>query len=161
MSIATGQTATYTLLLSSQATLQGAVAFSCSGRPAHSLCTVNPGTAPLGATSVVTVTVATGLAMAELQPPATPFAQRTVWLACFAPALLLIGRRRRKHLLAAAVFTLLLAGLSACGTPRTIPSVATTTPVAPVVTPSGAYSLVVTGTSAGLARSVTLTLAVQ
>ena len=161
LSIATGQTATYTLLLTSQAALQGSVAFTCSGRPAHSLCTVNPGTAALGATSVVTVTVATGLAMAELHPPATPWTQRTIWLACFAPALLLIRRRRLTHLMASAILTLLLFGVTACGTPRTIPSVTTTTPVAPVVTPSGTYTLVVTGTSAGLTRTVNLTLTVQ
>ena len=43
MTIMSGQSATYTLLLSSQAGLAGTVAFSCSGKPAHSLCTVNPG----------------------------------------------------------------------------------------------------------------------
>ena len=59
------------------------------------------------------------------------------------------------------VVAFVLCGLTACGTSRTIPGDSTLTPVVPVVTPSGTTTLVVTGTSAGLAHAVTLTLVVQ
>ncbi len=161
MTIANGQSATYTLLLSSQAGLAGTVAFSCSGKPAHSLCTVNPGTGALGGTTVVTVTVATGVAGAAMTPPVMPWSRPALWLA-FALPLLLVRRRRFASVLTSLIATaLVLGGLTACGTPRTIPGASTTSPVAPVVTPSGTTTLVVTGTSAGLARAVSLTLVVQ
>ena len=158
MSITSGQSATYTLLLSSLAGLTGNVAFACSGQPAHSLCTVNPGSAALGATTVVTVTVATGLSGASLTPPVMPWTQPGLWFACLLPVMLLVRRRRVAGLF---VLALVLTGATACSTARTIPAGSTTTPVVPVVTPSGTFTLVVTGTSAGLVRTVNLSLVVQ
>ena len=69
MSVTSGQSATYGLLLSSASGVPGTAQFTCAGAPAHTLCTVNPGSAALGATTLVTVTVATGLATAGLEPP--------------------------------------------------------------------------------------------
>ena len=71
MTLTSGHAVTYTLLLSSQAGLPGDVALTCAGQPAHSLCTVNPASATLGGATVVTVTVATGVAGAALEPPPT------------------------------------------------------------------------------------------
>ncbi len=153
--IATGQTATYTLLLTSQTGLTGNVSFICAGRPPHGLCTVNPGNAALGTTTVLTVTVATGLTTATANPPGTP---RILWFALLVPiGLLATPRRTRK-----AILTLSLLALAACGTARTIPTTASpTTPIVLTPTPSGTYNLVVTGTASGLTRSVNLTLTVQ
>ena len=159
MTITSGQSATYTLLLTTPPGVTGTVTFSCAGRPTHSLCTVNPGTATLGPTTVVTVTVATGLAGASLTPPAMPWNQPTVWLAGLFPlALLTLRKRRLASLLGAAI---LLISIAACGTPRTIPTATSTTPVVPVVTPSGTSTLVITGSSAGLVHTVNLSLTVQ
>ncbi len=161
-SITSGQTATYGLYLTSAATVPGTVPFTCSGVPAHSLCTVNPSTGALGGTSSVSVTIATGLATAAAEPPTLPWMSRPgVWLAGLLPLLFF----RRKHagrkgrLRRGLVFAMLLAAVG-CSTPRTQPSTgisaAATTP-----TPSGTYTILVAGSSAGLVRSVNLTLIVQ
>ena len=159
LAIATGHAATYSLLLSSAAGLSGSVAFTCSGAPAHSTCTVNPSTAALGAATPITVTVATGLSTARLHPPALP--QRTwlpqaIWAAFLLPAGFALTRRRPR----AALLTLALITLIGCSTARTLPGsegVATTT----TITPSGSYAIVVAGSSTGLVRSVNLTLTIQ
>ena len=171
MTLTSGHAVTYTLLLSSQAGLPGSVALTCAGQPAHSLCTVNPASAALGGATVVTVTVATGVAGAMLEPPALPWndgSTRAFWFAMLLPVGLLARRRKLRGWVARASLAVMLVGmgatvggLTACGTGRDIPTTSTTTPVVPVVTPSGSYTLVVTGTSAGLARTVNLSLIVQ
>ena len=150
--IASGGAATYALLLSSASGLNGAVAFTCSGVPAHSICTVNPTAGSLGGTSPVTVTIATGQASVMLNAPRTPWDRPLVW-ACLLPVLLVRRRRVWPGLL-------MLALLVGCATGRTVPSSGgTTTPS--VVTPNGTSSIVVAGSSTGLVRSVSLTLVVQ
>ncbi len=155
MTIASGQTANYGLLLSSASSVAGAVPFTCSGVPAHALCTVNPATGALGGTSSITVTVATGLAMASATPLDLPWDySRGIWLAGLLPVLLLGRRRSRRGLL---LLLLLAAG---CGAPRTQPATGGGGIVA-TPTPSGTYTILVAGSSAGLVRSVNLTLVVQ
>ena len=134
-------------------------AFTCSGVPAHSLCTVNPASTGLGGTTSVTVTVATGLATVELVPPRMPWSERMVWLAALLPLGLIWTRKRRGWTVA--MLTLLL-GVGGCGTSRTVPATTTAGLTATsVTTPSGTSTLVVAGSSAGLVRSVNLTLVVQ
>ncbi len=147
-------TATYTLLLSAAVGTPGSAAFTCSGAPVHATCTVNPANAALGGTQVVTVSVATGIATARLE--SSPWERRTVWLAMLVPMGLLVRRRRR----VVGVLACLLV-LGGCSTGRTIPGSTSNTPVVPIVTPSGSYTLVVAGSSAGLVRAVNLTLVVQ
>ena len=122
------------------------------GAPAHAKCTVNPATAALGGATVVTVTVTTGLQTGALDLPGMPWNQRAVWLALLVPVGLVLRRRR---------WLLGLVLLAGCSTGRLIPDSGTNTPTAPIVTPSGTYTLVVAGSSAGLVRSVNLTLVVQ
>ena len=134
MSIASGSTATYTLLFSSPAGLTGSAGFTCAGRPAHALCTVNPGSAALGTTSVVTVTVATGLATATSIPPPSPWSRTpALWWALLLPAGVFVRMRRTKVSLVSLIslvwLAALLVGLSACSTPRTIPGSTSQTPV--------------------------------
>ena len=151
--IASGQTATFALFLSSASSVAGAVPFTCSGVPAHALCTVNPSTGALGGTSSVSVTIATGLTMASAAPAPAPWSSmRGVWLAGLLPLALL--RRRRR------LGVLLLLALAGCSTPRTQPATGTPVPVA-TPTPSGTYTILVAGSSAGLVRSVSLTVVVQ
>jgi hypothetical protein len=156
ITIASGQTATYALLLTSAAGLTGSAALTCSGVPAHSLCTVSPASGALGGSTSVTVTVATGLSYVELRPPPLPWDRPLVWLAITIPLGIACSRRRWRRLALACS----LLALSACSASRTIPSTATPAQTSSV-TPSGAYTLVVAGSSAGLSRSVNLTLVVQ
>jgi hypothetical protein len=160
--ISAGSEAVYPLLLSSAAGVPGTVAFTCTSIPAHATCLVNPSTAALGATSTITVTVATSVAGAELRWPLLPGKQHLSWFATLLPlGLLGLGRRRARRLSALAMLccVLLFAG---CTVSRLIPSTSASsggTTAAP--TPSGTYNIVVSGTSVGLTRSINLTLIVQ
>ena len=161
ISIASGQAATYAMLLGAAASLPGSVAFTCAGVPAHALCTVNPGSSTLGASSVISVTVATGLSSAAIQPPSLPsFLSQSVWLALLLPCLPWLRRHRRSRAFACLCVTLVLLSAGGCTAGRTLPSSTGTSPTT-AVTPNGTYTLLVAGSSAGLVRSVTLTLVVQ
>jgi hypothetical protein len=157
--ISSGQTATYLLQLTSAAGVPGNAAFTCTGVPAASVCTVTPATTALYAAggTVVTVTIATGVTGARMEAPMMPWSSPVVWLAVMAPLGFLGWRRRRGWLLLAAI------GLVGCSTVgRTIPPGGGDGGTAPpVVTPSGSYTIVVAGSSAGLVRTVNLTLVVE
>jgi hypothetical protein len=157
MSVASGQTATYGLLLGSATGLVGSVAFTCSGVPAHSICAVSPTSGSLGGTTSVTVTVVTGSASVRLDRPAMPWDRQVVWAGLLLPVFAFVRRGRRSRRLFAAA--LVLMGLSGCSVGRTVPSDGTDTPT--VVTPSGSYQIVVAASSTGLVRSVNLTLIIQ
>jgi hypothetical protein len=160
--VSAGSQAVFPLLLSSSAGVPGTVAFTCGPLPAYSTCTVNPATPALGGTTTVSVTIATNVA--ELRRPELPGygdPDRLIWLASTFPfALVAAGRRRRVRAIAALCGLLLLAG---CGVSRVIPATNASGGSGTVATPtpSGTYNLTVAGTSAGLTRSVGLTLIVQ
>jgi hypothetical protein len=158
--VVAGAQAVYALLLTSAAGVPGTVAFTCGPVPGESTCTVTPAAPALGASTAITVTIATNVATLHL--PELPGSRKLTWLAGLLPlGLLGLGRRHVRRMSAAAMLGCLLI-LAGCGASRLIPltsatqSAATTTP-----TPSGTYNLVVAGTSAGLTRSVGLTLIVQ
>jgi hypothetical protein len=153
-----GGQAMYPLLLSSAGGLPGTVAFTCAPAPAHATCLVNPSMAALGGTTLVTVTVATSVAELRMPNGGPAF-----WLAGLLQlGLLGLARGRRLRLGATAVlgcFAIIM--MAGCGASRVIPATnfSSGTSVAP--TPDGTYNLVVSGTSAGLTRSVGLTVVVQ
>ena len=155
-----GVNAVYPLLLSSAAGVPGTVALSCTGVPTNATCLVNPSSQALGGTATITVTVATSVA--SLHWPDLPGRQHLSWLVGLLPlGLLGLGRRRARRLGTVAILCcgLLVAG---CGASRMVPQTNGTTPVNPVTpTPSGSYTLVVSGSSTGLTRSISLTLIVQ
>jgi len=166
VTIASGATATYPLLLSSLQGLSGSVAFACTGAPANSVCTVSPSTANLGGTYTITATVQTGQTQASsLAPSRSPFNSRNspAYLAFLAIPLACIARKRRlARLLLPLVVLAALTFLAGCGAAREIPgggggggggSSSTT--------PPGTYSLTVSASAAGLTHSVNLTLVVQ
>jgi hypothetical protein len=152
--ISSGGQAVYPLLLTSAAGLPGNVAFACSGMPVHATCVVNPATPAMGGTTTISVTVATSVAGAALRWPGQ---QQMVWLAGLLPVWLL-GRKRLRRLGGVAILCCVVA-LVGCGASRLIPMSSGGGAASP--TPSGTYNLVVSGTSAGLMRSVGLTLIVQ
>ena len=156
--IKSGETATYALLVSSQAGVPGTAGFTCAGVPAHALCTVNPPNPALSATTPVTVTVATGLSTARLDVPGE---SRTFWWALLVPTAFFFRRGKRRALCVLLV-GLVLIGAGGCGAARVIPGTGggTSGTTAPP-TPSGTYNLVVSANNGGLVRSVGLTLVVQ
>ncbi len=162
LKIASGQNAVYPLLLSSAGNDPGTVTFSCSGAPANSTCNVTPATAPLGGVTTVSVTVLTGVT-------ATANSSRRQWsgdgmfcLATLAPIGLLAFRRTRQGFAAAIVLVWLIAA-TGCGSGRAIPleSGSNPNPTPNPVTPAGTYTIAVSAGSAGLTRTVDLTLVVQ
>jgi hypothetical protein len=164
VSSATTTSAMYTLQLNSLSTLSGTVALSCAGAPANATCNVTPSTAPLGTTVPINVTVLINT-KAQLAPP-FPFRDRmrdaTIVLALVFPVAFFSRRRLRGSLLSLASLCLVLfmtASLTACGAGRLIPNDGPTSPTYP--TPDGTYNLTVSAASAGLTRTVGLTLIVQ
>jgi hypothetical protein len=149
----------YPLLLSSPSGVPGTAALTCTGAPAGATCVVQPASAPLGTTTVISVTVATSTGAAG-DGPLDRLRHRGVWLALLLP--LGCAHARRGRLWGICALACLLA-LGGCGTARLIPpsSVATATGAGGPSTPSGTDTLVVAATSAGLTRSVSLTLTVQ
>jgi hypothetical protein len=154
--VTAGSQAVYSLLLSSVAGLTGAVTFTCGPVPAHATCVVNPSPGALGGTQTIAVTVATSVVGAGLRWPGR---RQVVWLAGLFPLGLVVLRRRGLRGVAVLGCLLLVAG---CGQSRLIPQTeATTGGSTASPTPVGTYNLTVAGTSAGLTRSVGLTLMVQ
>ena len=147
-----GATATYTLQLSSPATLSGNVALTCTGAPTNSTCTLSPPTATLGNITPLTVTVLTTAATAAVDTP------RIFYLALLLLPLPFALRRRNRLLLTPC--SLLLALLTGCTTTRIIPPASgPSSPTNP--TSTGTYNLSLSATTDGLTHTVPLTLIVQ
>jgi hypothetical protein len=163
-----GQTATYQVQVVPVSNSTGSVTLSCSGAPANATCNLNPSSVTLSGTGTasVTVTVTTGVstsnassAMLRALPP--------IALAMLAPVLWIPKRLRRPWLAILALLLLPLAPMgcglgvkansdTGTGTTTATPPTGPTNP-----TPSGSYTLVVTGTAPGLSHTVSLTLNVE
>ncbi len=156
VSIASGQNAVFPLLLSSPSGVTGSVTFTCSGIPANATCLVAPSSATLGTATTISATVNTGVSStASLQR----WTSAAHWIALLLPITFLRRKKLRSASLGVMGCLLLLAG---CGGNRLIPNANTgggsqTGPA----TPAGTYAIVVSGTSAGLVRTVNLTLIVK
>lgn len=155
--ITAGGQAVYALLLSSAASVPGAVSFTCAPLPAYVTCNISPSNPSLGLDTVIEVAIATSVATASFNAPASP-GSNVAWLAGIIPLGLYGARKRRLP----GLLLLCVLAVSGCSASRMIPSSgsgASTT--GGTTTPPGTYNVVVTGTSAGLSRSVSLTLTVQ
>jgi len=162
MTLATGSngnSAVYTLQLSSLASLTGNVALACNAAPSNSTCTVTPATAALGTTTPINVTVTAGTALAQFAP-AHISVDLALLLPLGIPLWIFTRRRPRARLILVLGACSCLVSLSGCATGRIIPA-ATTTPVSYLPTAAGTYGFSVSATSAGLTHSVPLTLVVQ
>ena len=154
MTVASGTSAVYTLLLTAPAGVTGSAAMTCTGAPAHSTCTVTPSPGVLGGSVAITVTVQTGLALAQVERPV--FSGRLAVWALVGPFGLLMFRRRK---VLGAVLMVVVLSVGGCGAGRQIPVGGLTGP--PTPTPAGTYALNVSAAAAGITRSVGLTLVVQ
>jgi hypothetical protein len=157
--IAAGAQAVFPLLLTSAAGVPGTVAFTCAPVPAYATCVVNPATAALGGAlgpTAISVTIATSVAGAAAESRGFPGERDVVWVVGLLP--LLWVRRRR---VGAAMFVCGLIVFAGCAASRIIPESSLGGGSGASPTPSGTYNVVVSGTSAGLVRSVGLTVVVQ
>ena len=152
VTVASGTSAVFPFLLTSAAGTPGVASFTCLGAPSNATCVVTPASPALGTSTVVIVTIATGVATTH----GMLGIEKVVWLAGLVP---LLGMRRRWRRW---VLGVVCVGLLGCGSGRLIPGSGGggggggTTP-----TPSGSYSIAVSATSAGLTKTVNVTLVVQ
>jgi hypothetical protein len=157
--VASGKSVVFPLLLSSAAASPFPVSFSCTGVPVNATCNVSPSNVVLGGTTVVSVTVNTGVSSAAVAP-VFPAGRGMVWLALAVP-LGWLGRRRLRVGLIGCVLLSCLIGIGGCGSGRRIPG-SGGSPVGTVAsTPAGTYGVVVSATSLAVTRTINLTLIVQ
>lgn len=167
--VAAGQTATYNLSLSGTSGFSGPVAFTCTGAPAASTCSVNPSSITVTGTTAnpftVTVTTTARSTASVFQPPSI-FWANTGWLAALGLLPLFLFRRKlmaspriRKTAFATVAVGLILAGMVACGGGGQ--SAPAPPPVTPQGTLAGTYTLTVSASNNGAVRQSQLTLVVQ
>jgi hypothetical protein len=160
--VASGQTASFTVNLAPLDGSSGTFSFSCGALPANAVCIFNPGTDTVaaGTTGSVTVQVATG--QAQVAGLSHGPAGWGMYPALCGLVLLPLAWRRRRGLLPAVAALLVAGGLSSCsgsgggggGTPPPSGTGSTNTP-------AGTYSIPVTIASNGISHKVTLSLTVD
>ena len=160
-SVASGQAANFTLVLTPASGSSGTFTFKCGTLPANSTCAFNPTSemVPANSTGSVTVSVATGQALTasvSRRPNGSPYS-----VACVLLLLPLAWRRRRKVSLLVLSGFLVIGGVSSCsgaggGTGGGPPHGGSDNN-----TPPGTYSIPVTVKSCGASHTVTLTLTVD
>jgi hypothetical protein len=175
LSIAAGQSATYSASVSPVGGFNGTVTLSCAGAPALTTCAISPtqvtldGTNPAVATVTLTTTAHSSFPLAAPQRFASPSPIANLLARLFAYLLVCamlwrLARIPRRRLLLAAALALPLALLcTSCGgsTSSTSSSTTTTPPPTQQGTPQGAFTITVTGASPNLTHSTTVMLKVN
>jgi len=171
-SVAPGQSTSFQLQVTPQGGFNQSVTLSCSGAPVNATCSVSPSTVPMNGSAPASVNVMVVTQAGSVLPTARPgggpmdgrrgYPVAVVWLLllCVTAGSLRGGIRSPAavgRLVALVLVIALCAGLSACigssgagGGGSHMDG-----------TPAGTYTLTVTGKSAPLIQTVTLTLTVQ
>jgi hypothetical protein len=162
-SVASGQTATYALTLTSSGSGTNSFTFQCNSLPEYAACVFNPSTLTVasGSTGTETVQINTSQASAALRRPEWKAGAWPLSLGCLL-FLVPLAKRRRAWLVVLLVTGLCVAGLTSCtgaggGGGGTPPSPSSTTQN----TPAGTYSIPVVISSNGVNHTVTLSLQVD
>ena len=158
ITINSGQNAVFPLLLSPSAGISSKIvaSFTCTGVPQNATCNVTPSSVGLDTVTTVSVTVLTGVASSSIST-----GHRTLWFAVLLPVGLLALVRKRLPRVVCLIVLCCLIGAAGCGAGRLIPGTGGSSPTPTQGTPSGAYPITVTATSAGLTRTLNLVLIVQ
>jgi hypothetical protein len=161
--VASGQTANYTMTITPAGGAAGTFAYSCGSLPTNAVCSLNPTSITInsGVTGNVTVSIATGKSStASVQAPSV---WRSLPLLCSLLLVPLALVRRRRVLLQLMLLVLVAGAISSCsgsgggsssGGSGGGSSSGTSTP-------AGTYKVPVTVTSTGASHAVTLTLTVD
>jgi hypothetical protein len=161
-SVASGQSAGYTLSIATLGGSQGVFTFQCSSLPQNAQCTFNPAaeTVTAKATGYVIVQIATGSAVAANGPRGV-----TGWrIAPVALGLVLIPfalRRRRRLLLMAALLAIAAGSVCSCVAAGGLGSGNQQHPSGPGLTPAGSYAIPIVAASTGVQHSVSVSLTVD
>jgi Transmembrane protein 131-like N-terminal len=163
VTITNGQNAVFPLLLTSAANIPGTATFTCAGIPANATCNITPASVALGNTTTVSVTVLTGVTTTSSAAPLLLKKNHILWLAALLPLSLMSLRRHRLPRLVAGALLCVLIAASGCGAGREIPLASGPGPGSPTgpPTPAGTYTVVASASSAGLIRTINLTLVVH
>jgi hypothetical protein len=160
--VSSGQTASYTLVITPLGGSQGAFTFQCGTLPSNALCLFNPATETLGpgVSGNVAVEISTGKSgSAAVSMVAGGW--RLLPMACGLVLLPLGWKRRRAALLLGALLAILAGSVCSCAGSGGGSSSSTTPVSTPGSTPAGTYSIPVTVLSNGVQHSMTVTLIVD
>ena len=161
-SVAAGGTAVYNLQVSGWTGATGAIAFTCSGAPSGATCTVSPnsstlnGTTPIAIAVSVKTTGSTGAAgsLTPISPSnGSPWGLAFALTALLAALLVSKKTKMQWQVTGACAALLMVVALSACGSGNS--------QVASNKTPTGSYTVTVTGTAGNVTKTMPLTLNVQ
>jgi hypothetical protein len=164
LTVASGQTASFTVSLTPMSGSSGNFSFGCGSLPANSVCTFNPNseTVPANSSGTVAVQIATGRSASSAKNDAAgegPFHSRYLPIVWAILALPFVLRGRKRNRFSTFIVFLGLFGLASCagagGGNSTAP------PNSPKSTPPGTYSIDITATANGVAHKTTLTLTVD
>ena len=158
--VASGQTANYTLVLTPLNGSSGTFSFTCGSLPAHAACTFNPSSTTVNAnmTGNVTVEVVTGNASASLERRTLPW--RAAPLLCGLLLLPLGFAKKRRVLLLIAVLGILVGGVASCSGSGG-GSGGSGGGGSGSNTPAGSYTIPVTATANGISHQTSLSLTVD
>jgi hypothetical protein len=162
-SVASGQTADYTLALTPLDGSTGTFTFQCGSLPANTVCVFNPASESVAAntTGNVTVEVETGHSLTVAQAGRL-LRWGAIPIACGLLLLPLGWRRRWRALLLAMVLAILAGGVSSCsGAGGGSLGTGGSGGAGNTNTPAGTYSIPVTATANGVSHKVTLSLTVD
>jgi len=161
--VASGQTATYTLNLAPSSGTAATFTFQCGTLPLYAGCVFNPPSEsiPANATGTESVQVTTSQAKAMVVRPLDLSGWRSFSFACGLLMIPLASRKRRRMLMLALLLAFVVCGASSCassgggsgGGPGPTPTGSNTA--------AGTYSIPVTVSSNGVQHVVTLTLVVD
>jgi hypothetical protein len=169
-SVAAGQTASYALAVTPVNGFTGTVGASCSGAPAAAVCTATPTSVSInGGAANLSVSVTT-TARAAVVPPLHLRYPPLVPVAVLGLAAMLVvlargyGKQGRRvwRLATVSLGVLVMAGVVSLGGCAGLASSSSPPPPPPGSgTPAGTYTLTVSASSQGVARTTSLTLTVQ
>jgi hypothetical protein len=164
-SVASGLSASYTLVLTPLNGSSGAFTFACNSLPANAVCVFNPSgeTLSSGATGNVTAQVSTGGSAVSAGFRKTG-AWRVLPLVC-GLLLMPLGWKKARRTLRAAIWVALMAilvgGIGSCANSGGGTGGGLGASSSGATTPAGTYSISVTVTSTGVSHNATLTLTVD
>jgi len=167
--ITAGQTANFSVSATPSDGFNQSVAWTCTGAPMASTCSVSPASSPMDGSSVSTSTVSVtttarsnsllgrGPRFAPLRLPRQVLPIFIAWLLVLLILHKLKRAERSRRLLTAAAVLVLVAVCASCGG-----GTSTGSPPPPTQgTPAGTYTITVTGTSGSLSHSASFQLVVK